>query len=54
MGSLTEGFTGWCDVRRGRRQRERNGGGGARCRACGGAEKQNLMVQSVVGQLAEA
>jgi hypothetical protein len=40
--------------RRGRRQRERNGGGGARCRACGGAEKRCLTVQSVAGQIAKA
>jgi hypothetical protein len=41
-------------ARRGQRQRERNGDGGARCRACGGVEKRSLTAQSVARQMAEA
>jgi hypothetical protein len=54
MGSLTEGFTGGVKARRGWRRRERNGGGGAWCRARGSAEKRSLMAQSIAGQMAKA
>jgi hypothetical protein len=45
---------GWCDGKERPAERERNGGGGARCRARGGTEKRSLTAQSVVGQIAEA